>query len=131
MALLVVVVLVPSTFPENWPPQMQLRLVTVFYLFVYVAGTVLSYSPSLVVWTGALTTVAWAVGHQVMLRLSGTVTVHGPLIDTPGLSPAGSLAVYLDPRFVSDAAWRTQTLLLLLLCSPWCWPSPWRARGVS
>ena len=115
VALLVVVVLAPFTFPEDWPPQMQLRLVTAFYLFIYVAGTVLSYSPSLVVWTGVLTAVAWGVGHYVMLRLPGTVTIHGPLIDTPGLSPTGSLALYLDPRFVSDAAWRTQTVLLLLL----------------
>jgi len=115
VALLVIVVLAPFTFPEDWPPQMQLRLVTAFYLFIYVAGTVLSYSPSLVVWTGTLTAVAWGVGHHVMLRLPGTVTVHGPLIDTPGLSPTGSLALYLDPRFVSDAAWRTQTVLLLLL----------------
>src|SRR5437899_4604602 len=115
VALLVVVVLAPFTFPEDWPPQMQLRLVTVFYLFIYVAGTVLSYSPGLVIWTGALTAVAWGVGHHVLLRLPGTVTAHGPLIDTPGLSPAGSLALYLDPRFVSDAAWRTQTVLLLLL----------------
>src|SRR6266567_8533809 len=38
-----------------------------------------------------------------------------PAIVTPGLSPAGSLSLYLDPRFVSDAAWRTQTVLLLLL----------------
>ena len=115
VALLVIAVLAPFTFPEDWPPQMQLRLVTVFYLFIYVAGTVLSYSPSLVVWTGALTAVAWGVGHHVMLRLPGTVTAHGPLIDTPGLSPTGSLALYLDPRFVSDTAWRTETVLLLLL----------------
>ena len=115
VALLVVVVLAPFTFPGDWPPQMQLRLVTAFYLFIYVAGTVLSYSPSLVVWTGVLTAVAWGVGHHVMLRLPGTVTVRGPLIDTPGLSPTGSLAMYLDPRFVSNAAWRTQTVLLLLL----------------
>jgi adenylate cyclase len=115
VALLVVVVLAPFTFPDDWPPQMQLRLVTVFYLYIYVAGTVLSYSPSLVVWTGALTAVAWGVGHYIMLRLPGTVTVHGPLIDAPGFSPAGSLSLYLDPRFVSDAAWRTQTVLLLLL----------------
>ncbi|HYS94567.1 MAG TPA: hypothetical protein VEL48_14125, partial [Candidatus Acidoferrales bacterium] len=59
VALLITVVLAPFTFPGDWPPQMQLRLVTVFYLFIYVAGTVLSYSPSLVVWTGALTAVAW------------------------------------------------------------------------
>jgi adenylate cyclase len=115
VALLVVVVLTPFTFPQGWPPQMQLRLVTVFYLFVYVAGAALSYSPSLVVWTGALTTVAWGVGHFVMLRLPGTVTVHGPLIDRRGVSPTGLLALYLDPRFVSDTAWRTQTVLLLLL----------------
>jgi adenylate cyclase len=115
VALLVIAVLAPFTFPADWPPQMQLRLVTVFYIFIYVAGTVLSYSPSLVVWTGALTAVAWGVGHFVMLRLPGTVTVHGPLIDAPRLSPAASLALYLDPRFVSDTAWRTETVLLLLL----------------
>ena len=66
-------------------------------------------SPSLVIWTGALTTVAWGVGHHIMLRLSGTITAHGPLIQRPGLSPTSSLALYLDPRYVSDAAWRTQT----------------------
>src|SRR6266851_999419 len=115
VALLVVVVLAPFTFPQDWPPQMQLRFVTVFYLFIYVAGTVLSYSPSLVVWTGALTAAAWGVGHYVMLHLPGTVTVHGPLIDRRGVSPTGLLALYLDPRFVSDTAWRTQTVLLLLL----------------
>ncbi len=115
VALLVVVVLAPLTFPQDWPPQMQLRLVTVFYLFIYVAGAVLSYSPSLVVWTGALTALAWGVGHYVMLHLPGTVTVHGPLIDRRGISPTGLLALYLDPRFVSDTAWRTQTVLLLLL----------------
>ena len=115
VALLIGVLLLPITFPEDWPPQMQLRLPTVFYLFVYVAGTVLSYSPSLVIWTGALTTVGWGIGHQIMLRLPGSVTVQGPLIDKPSLSPTGSLAFYLDPHYVSDAAWRTQTVLLLLL----------------
>ena len=115
VALLVVVVLAPLTFPQDWPPQMQLRLVTVFYLFIYVAGAVLSYSPSLVVWTGALTAVAWGVVHYVMLHLPGTVTVQGPLIDRRGVSPTGLLTLYLDPRFVSDTAWRTQTVLLLLL----------------
>jgi hypothetical protein len=34
-ALLIGVILTPITFPPNWPPQMQLRLPTVFYLFVY------------------------------------------------------------------------------------------------
>jgi len=115
VVFLVTVVLAPFTFPDDWPPQMQLRLVTVFYLFIYVAGTVLSYSPSLVVWTGALTAVAWGVGHHIMLRLPGTVTVHGPLIGTPGLGPTGPLPVYLDPRSVRGRAWRTQTVLLLLL----------------
>jgi adenylate cyclase len=115
VALLIGVVLAPVTFPGDWPPQMQLRLPTMFYLFVYVAGTVLSYSPTLVIWTGALTTVAWGVAHHIMLGLPGTVTVEGPLIDKPWLSPTGSLAVYLNPHYVSDAAWRTQTVLLLLL----------------
>jgi len=115
VTLLIGIVLAPITFPEDWPPQMQLRLPTVFYLFIYVAGTVLSYSPSLVIWTGTLTTAAWGAGHLIMLRLPGTITTHGPLIDKPGLSPTGSLAIYLDPRYVSDAAWRAQTVLLLLL----------------
>ena len=115
VTLLVVVLLAPVTFPENWPPQMQLRLVTVFYLFMYVAGAVLSYSPTLVIWTGVLTAAAWGVGHLIMVQLPGTVTGHGPLINTPGLSPTSALALYLNPYFVSDAAWRTQTVILLLL----------------
>jgi len=113
--LLIGVILTPITFPPDWPPQMQLRLPTVFYLFVYVAGTALSYSPRFVVWTGAVTIALWGLGHEVMLRLPGTVSIHGSVIDKPGLSQAGSLEFYLDPRYVSDAAWRTQTVLLALL----------------
>src|SRR2546427_3457392 len=114
-ALLIGVILTPITFPPNWPPQMQLRLPTVFYLFVYVAGTALSYSPRFVVWTGAATIALWGLGHQAMLRLPGTVSTHSSLIDMPRLSPTGSLELYLDPHYVSDAAWRTQTVLLALL----------------
>src|SRR5215813_3795356 len=114
-ALLIGVILTPITFPASWPPQMQLRLPTVFYLFVYVAGTALSYSPRLVVWTGAVTIGLWGLGHQIMLRLPGTVSIHSPAIDKPGLSPIASLELYLDPLYVSDAAWRTQTVLLALL----------------
>ena len=114
-ALLIAVILTPITFPPDWPPQMQLRLPTVFYLFVYVAGTALSYSPRFVVWTGAVTIALWALGHHAMLRLPATVSAHSSLIDLPGLSPTGSLELYLDPHYVSDAAWRTQTVLLALL----------------
>ena len=114
-ALLIGVILTPITFPPNWPPQMQLRLPTVFYLFVYVAGTALSYSPRLVVWSGAVTIALWGLGHEVMLRLPGTVAIHGSAIDMPGLGPRASLELYLDPHYVSDAAWRTQTVLLALL----------------
>jgi adenylate cyclase len=92
VALLVIVVLAPFTFPEDWPPQMQLRLVTVFYLYIYVAGTVLSYSPSLVVWTGALTAQAWGVGHHVLLRLPGTVTAHSPVKPFVDVTEAGIIA---------------------------------------
>ncbi len=113
--LLIGVILTPLTFPPNWPPQMQLRLPTVFYLFVYVAGTALSYSPRFVVWTGSATIALWGLGHQVMLRLPGTVSIHGSAIDMSGLSPTAALELYLDPHYVSDAAWRTQTVLLALL----------------
>jgi adenylate cyclase len=114
-ALLIAIILTPITFPPNWPPQMQLRLPTVFYLFVYVAGTALSYSPRFVVWTGAVTIALWGLGHWVMLCLPGTVAIHASAIDLPGLSPTASLELYLDPHYVSDAAWRTQTVLLALL----------------
>ena len=50
-----------------------------------------------------------------MLRLPGTVSIHGSLIDKPWLGPTRSLELYLDPHYVSDAAWHTQTVLLALL----------------
>src|SRR5947208_15350407 len=96
-AILNRVILTQITFPPNWPPQMQLRLPTVFYLFVYVAGTALSYSPRFVVWTGSATIALWGLGHQVMLRLPGTVSIHGSAIDMSGLSPTAALELYLDP----------------------------------
>jgi adenylate cyclase len=116
VALLVGVLLTPITLPAEWPPQVQLRLVTVLYLFIYVAGTVLSYSPALVVWTGGLTAAGWSVGHLIMARLPGTLTAPGgAAMNLPGLGPTGSLALFLDPHYVSLNAWRTQTVLLLLL----------------
>jgi adenylate cyclase len=116
VALLVGVLLTPVTLPVEWPPQVQLRLVTVLYLFMYVAGTVLSYSPALVIWTGGLTAAGWSVGHLIMARLPDTLTAQGgAAMNNPGLSPTGSLALFLDPHYVSVNAWRTQTILLLLL----------------
>jgi adenylate cyclase len=116
VTLLVGVLLTPITLPVGWPPQVQLRLVTVLYLFIYVAGTVLSYSPALVVWTGGLTAAGWSVGHLIMTRLPDTVTVPGGgAMANPGLGPAASLALFLDPHYVSVVSWRTQTVLLLLL----------------
>jgi adenylate cyclase len=49
------------------------------------------------------------------MLLPGTISVHGPLIDQPALSPTRSLGVYLNPHYVSDAAWRTETALLALI----------------
>jgi adenylate cyclase len=116
VALLVGVLLMPITLPAEWPPQVQLRLVTVLYLFIYVGGTVLSYSPALVLWTGGLTAAGWSVGHLIMARLPDTVTAQGgAAMHNPGLGPTDSLALFLDPHFVSVRAWRTQTVLLLLL----------------
>jgi adenylate cyclase len=116
VALLVGVLLAPITLPAEWPPQVQLRLVTVLYLFMYVAGTVLSYSPALVLWTGGLTAAGWSLGHLIMARLPDTLTARGgAAMNNPGLSPTGSLALFLDPHYVSVNAWRTQTVLLLLV----------------
>jgi adenylate cyclase len=116
VALLVGTLLMPITLPAGWPPQVQLRLVTVLYLFIYVAGTVLSYSPALVVWTGGLTAAGWSVGHLIMARLPDTVTAPGgAAMANPGLGPTASLALFLDPHYVSVVSWRTQTVLLLLL----------------
>ena len=117
VVLLVTVILVPNPFHDTgWPAQMQLRFSTALYLLVYVAGMALSYSPGLVAWTGALAAVAWSVGHLAVLGLPDTIATDGTrLIDQPGLAPTGALDLYLDPRYVSVAAWQTQTVLLLVL----------------
>jgi len=116
VALLVVVLLAPITLPAGWPPQVQLRLVTVLYLFMYVAGAVLSYSPALVLWTGGGTAAGWSVGHLIMARLPDTVTAQGgAAMANPGLGATASLALFLDPHYVSVTSWRTQTVLLLLV----------------
>src|SRR5262249_33060467 len=43
------------------------------------------------------------------------IAIQGPLIDHSWVGPVSSLAIYLDPYYVSDAAWRMQTVLLVLL----------------
>jgi adenylate cyclase len=117
VALLTAVVLISNPFRRtDWPPQMSLRFSTVLYFFIYVGGMALSYSPSLVVWTGVLAAAAWATIHLIILRLPSTIATHGArLTDITGVTPAGALALYLDPYYVSVAAWETQTVLLLVL----------------
>ena len=74
-ALLTVAIL--GTTPEAyapWPPQMAYRLDNFSYFYVFIAITVFSYSPGLVVWAGVSIALTWGLGVVWVVLANDSLT---------------------------------------------------------
>jgi len=125
-ALLCIVLLAPNPLATvTWPVQMQLRFHDFIYFFVLLAGAALTYSPGLVLWTGAAAALAWAIGVQIILSRPETL-IPETLPETEP-SDAERLAVYLDPYFVDATKWQNEIVLLLIVTAIIA-AAVWRSR---
>ncbi|MEX0922511.1 MAG: adenylate/guanylate cyclase domain-containing protein [Rhodovibrionaceae bacterium] len=80
-----------------WPPQMAYRLDNFSFFYIFIAVTVFSYSPALVVWAGVSVAITWGLGIAWIVLAEGALT--GADFDGSART-LESLAFFLDPRFV-------------------------------
>jgi len=118
--LLTFALLVPNPwFEETWPPQITLRFHNAFYLFVFLAAAALSYSPGLMLWTGAVTAAAWSAGVALIWFRPETIRDQGGSLLDPD--------IFLHPHFVSLVLWQNQVVLLMIVALLLA-AAVWRAR---
>ena len=63
-------------FDNPFPPQMLLRFGSFIYFFLFVALVALSYSPTLMLWSGLVVVLSWSAGVLWMVALPDTVTPY-------------------------------------------------------
>src|SRR5260370_15975387 len=103
ISLLPAVLIVPDPLiASQAPPQIAFRTANFLYLYAFVIGTVLSYSPGLMLWAGCIATVAWSISFWIVYRLPDTVSPgRTSLLLRPDLPLNDRLAIFLDPHYIS------------------------------
>lgn len=129
ISLLTAVLIVPDPLiASQAPPQIAFRTANFLYLYAFVIGTVLSYSPVLMLWAGFIGVVDWSISFWIVYRLPDTVSRgRTSLLDLPDLTLKERLAIFLDPHYMSFVIFRTQVLLLLLTSAILAF-AVWRSR---
>ena len=129
ISLLTAVLIVPDPLiASQAPPQIAFRTANFLYLYAFVIGTVLSYSPVLMLWAGFIGVVDWSISFWIVYRLPDTVSRgRTSLLDLPNLTLKERLAIFLDPHYMSFVIFRTQVLLLLLTSAILAF-AVWRSR---
>jgi adenylate cyclase len=116
VAILTYLLIVPPPFiAESWTPQINLRLPNFLYLGVFLVGMALSYSPALVVWTGAASMVAWSAGVLWVASLPGSIAGSSKDALDGGLTPQELVKGFLDPNYVALTSWYNQLVFLALV----------------
>ena len=117
VGLLTYLLVVPAPFlPETWSPQINLRVPNFLYLGVFLIAMALSYSPALVVWTGAAAMAAWSAGTLWVLSLPNTIASSSrDTLDRLQLSPQQIVEQFLHPNFVALTIWYNQLVFLALV----------------
>jgi len=115
-AILAYILVVPPPFyVDGWTPQLNLRLPSFLYLGVFLVGMALSYSPALVIWTGAVSVAAWSAGFLWVANLPESLAHTSRDMLDRGLSAASVIAASLDPRAVSLTTLYNQIVFLVLV----------------
>lgn len=107
--------LVPNPFDaQSLPMQVQLRFSNEGYFFLLIAASALSYSPRLVLWTGAVAAVVWssAVGY---IALQPETLIELNPDDFWKLTPEGQVELVTNPHRILVGVWIRQVLLMVLV----------------
>lgn len=125
-ALLTFTLLYPN--PLNgveWPLSTLFRFGNFLYFFVLLALVALTYSPRLMIWTGLVSAIFWAIGVSIVVGMPGVLTEAAPVTDSEAW-----LARFLDPFYVSLDL-RLQESVVLLVVAGILAISVWRSRQLA
>ena len=112
----VLTVAILGTTPDAyapWPHQMSYRLDNFSYFYVFIAVTVFSYTPWLMVWAGLSIALTW--GSGVLLVLGRPETLTGADFDNEPRS-LEALQLFLEPNFVYVEGRIQEIAIAFLVC---------------
>jgi adenylate cyclase len=126
VAILTVALLLSGPVTRDLPVQISFRFDNFIFFFLVVASAAFSYSPRLVMWSGAAIAVSWVVAG-VVVDLSGDFSGWA---DIPtDATPETYLAMFLDPNFFGLGS-RLQEALAVVVVSGLLAVVAWRGRRV-
>jgi adenylate cyclase len=116
VALIVTVIILPPPLdpPAGWPIQMRLRFFEYIYLLLYLAGSALSYSPLMVLWTGPQHHPALVRGVLLVYSRPDTLT-FAEATGGRAVPASESLRIVLDPAFVGISQLWNQIALTAII----------------
>jgi adenylate cyclase len=117
MALLTLLLLLPNPLEADPPPpQMALSFRNEIYFFLFLASSVFSYAPRVVLWSGISAALCWSLGTLILFALPSSLGEPDPQLLT-GLDTLQRAAVFLDPRRVYLGILIRQVLVFLITAS--------------
>lgn len=115
--LLAIVLLAPNPLLAEQPPlPMALRYANVIFVFVFLAGAALAYSPLLVLWTGLTSMLAWGTGVWLIATAPGTLTNADPVF-IGALTLDDKLGAYMRPDFLHVSVQIKKAFVVLLVAT--------------
>ena len=107
----------------QWPLATMFRFENFLWYFVLVAlATLGSYSPRLLLWSGAVSIIAWSIGFFWVMMMPET------LIDAPTFTDSRArLERFLDPNFLSTNL-RLQEAVAMMIVASILAVAVWRSR---
>jgi adenylate cyclase len=116
MTLLTITVMVPNPLSQQpaLPPQLRLRLGNELYFFVFLAASMLTYSPRVVLWSGVCAAAGWSVATGWVVALPDTLALVRRS-QWSALTHEQTVATMLNPHFVHLGIWGRQVVLLLVV----------------
>jgi adenylate cyclase len=105
----------PPFFFDEWTAQLTLRLPSFLYMGVFLVGMALSYSPTLVIWTGIAAIAAWTSGFLWVANLPSSIPHTSQDMLDRGLSAEAVIRSILDPNAVSLTILYNQIVFLALV----------------
>jgi adenylate cyclase len=97
-----------------WPPQVALRLGNFPYFYIFLAGTLLTYSPRQVVWAGVAIAAVWSGAIAYVVYLPDTLT-FADYPEWSEMSTSRRLEAYLFPYFVDVQAASKDAFVVLVV----------------
>lgn len=130
VVLLTFTLLYPNPLdPSPWPRQLTLRLGDFPYFYVLLAGTLLTYSPRQVIWSGVAIAVCWTTAVMVIVAMPDTLTT-ATFPGWKGMSSEARLEIYLYPYFV-DLPSTLRDVFVLLVVTGILASVVWRMRQLA